>query len=82
MAKGVYDLFEIIEKLYIKRQCDGFSLSTYCEALLEKPMSKFEQCSNWAARPLRKTQLHYAALDSYIMLVLHDKLEVTHPSIL
>ena len=37
-------------------------------------MSKYEQCSAWDARPLREAQLHYAALDAYVCLVVYEKL--------
>ena len=30
-----------------------------------KDLCKFEQMSNWEARPLRQAQMHYAALDCF-----------------
>ena len=33
-------------------------------------LSKAEQCSNWARRPLTKSQLEYAGLDAAVLLVL------------
>ena len=36
----------------------------------KKPLSKGEQCSNWAHRPLSIEQLHYAGLDAAILLAL------------
>ena len=33
-----------------------------------KQLCKKEQISNWTKRPLRKTQLHYGALDAYILV--------------
>ena len=76
MAKNLLDLAEEIDENYVKKRCNRFGLGKYCESLLEKPLSKYEQCSNWGARPLRKAQLHYAAMDSYIMIVLYDILVV------
>ncbi|GKY91211.1 hypothetical protein MPSEU_000093800 [Mayamaea pseudoterrestris] len=35
-----------------------------------KPLSKTEQCSNWARRPLTRSQLEYAGLDATILLYL------------
>lgn len=36
-------------------------------------MTKYEQISNWHNRPLRKTQMHYAAMDVVVCLKLLDK---------
>ena len=35
-------------------------------------MSKYEQISNWSHRPLRKSQIHYAAMDAFILLKIYD----------
>lgn len=37
----------------------------------KKPFSKFEQCSGWDNRPLRRAQLHYAALDALVLLKIY-----------
>lgn len=34
-------------------------------------MCKYEQRSNWNHRPLKKTQLHYAVIDSYICIKIY-----------
>ena len=39
---------------------------------LAERLDKTEQCSEWAARPLRRAQLLYAALDAHILLRIHD----------
>merc|ERR1712130_365595 len=35
---------------------------------LERPLCKAEQRSYWHRRPLRAAQVHYAALDAYVLL--------------
>lgn len=52
-----------------------YSLAAICEEVLKKPMSKYDQMSNWHNRPLRKAQMHYAALDAVVVLVLFEKLK-------
>jgi len=39
-------------------------------------MSKYEQISNWNKRPLRKSQIHYGALDAYILLKIYEELKL------
>jgi ribonuclease D len=48
------------------------SLKRCTEELYGKKFSKFEQCSAWNIRPLRKAQLHYAALDARVLLDIYD----------
>lgn len=36
------------------------------------PLSKKEQCSDWASRPLSPSQLEYAGLDAAVLLVLYS----------
>ena len=50
------------------------SLAFMTEKLLGKKISKFEQRSNWNRRPLKRTQMHYAALDAQICLELFENL--------
>mmetsp|Transcript_6000 Transcript_6000/g.6553 ORF Transcript_6000/g.6553 Transcript_6000/m.6553 type:complete len:885 (-) Transcript_6000:143-2797(-) len=50
-------------------------LSTVVLKTLGKQLSKFEQISNWSFRPLRQTQLHYAAMDAYILVKLYQEFE-------
>ena len=45
------------------------------EKLIGKKLCKFEQRSNWNRRPLKKSQLHYAALDALVCEVLYDILK-------
>lgn len=50
----------------------------YLVFLLEKELSKFEQCSAWDCFPLRKAQIHYAALDSFILIKIYEELKKMH----
>jgi len=45
------------------KMTDCFGLKTEAEVSI----CKIEQMSNWERRPLRQSQLHYAALDAYTL---------------
>jgi len=51
------------------------SLAYICEKITKKPMSKYEQISNWNKRPLRKSQIHYGAMDAFILLKIYDEMK-------
>lgn len=53
----------------------GNSLSSLVESCFGLPLEKSEQCSNWELRPLRNTQVMYAALDAYVLLQIYEFLE-------
>jgi hypothetical protein len=66
---NIHDLFRIIypgsavkslQKL--TRMCTGYRLSKSC------------QTSNWNNRPLSSSQIKYAALDAYVLLIINDYL--------
>jgi ribonuclease D len=50
------------------------SLSFLCLKFLNRRLSKYEQRSNWNRRPLRKAQIHYAALDAFACVLIYEKL--------
>ncbi|XP_045765586.1 exonuclease mut-7 homolog [Maniola jurtina] len=54
---------------------EGNSLSSLVQACFGVPLEKAEQCSNWELRPLRKTQINYAALDAYVLLEIYNHLQ-------
>lgn len=70
--KNYIDICKAYGKIF-KKSPGG--LAGACELLLGKPLSKFEQMSNWENRPLRESQVHYAALDAYIQIVLWKKMQ-------
>ncbi|KAM8934347.1 exonuclease mut-7 homolog [Pelodytes ibericus] len=58
---------------------DGYSppekgLSQLVKELLGKPLDKTEQISNWENRPLRESQILYAAADAYCLLDVYEYL--------
>jgi len=67
--KSMVDLTHLLKKYYPQNTFS--SLAFMAEKFLNKKMCKYEQRSNWNRRPLKKTQLYYAALDAYICLLIY-----------
>lgn len=73
VPKNLIDLGNLF-KIKFKDETKS-SLAHLVEKLLAKKLSKQERMSNWGRRPLKKYQLHYAALDSYVMLGIFELLK-------
>ncbi|EUD68713.1 hypothetical protein C922_01113 [Plasmodium inui San Antonio 1] len=56
------------DKLHFK------SLNHLCQKILGKNLNKQLQLSNWSRRPLMESQIHYAATDAYVLIVLEGLL--------
>ena len=67
----IIDLIDLYQNKYLEK---APSLKIMCEKILGKKMCKYEQCSFWEKRPLKKSQLHYAALDALICISIYKKL--------
>jgi hypothetical protein len=53
------------------------SLKRVCEKIFNKSLCKAETVTNWERRPLREKQLHYAALDSFILIQIFHEIKHT-----
>jgi len=65
------DIYPVFKEMFPYHRA---SLAAISEKMLGKPLSKFEQISNWTKRPLRKTQVYYAAMDAAVVLKVYGKL--------
>ena len=57
----------------------GTNLKKLAQVYMSTPtfqaqLCKFEQISNWEIRPLRQTQIHYAALDAHVLVQICERM--------
>ena len=67
----IIDLIDIYQHKYLEK---AHSLKDMCKEILGKELCKYEQTSNWENRPLKESQLHYAALDALACIQLYKKM--------
>lgn len=67
----IIDLIDIYQHKFLKK---AHSLKDMCKEILGKELCKYEQTSNWENRPLKESQLHYAALDALACIQLYKKM--------
>jgi ribonuclease D len=70
-VNGVVDT-EVLYRLLEPAAVHMISLKRLVKNYLNLRLSKDEQLSNWADRPLSSSQLHYAANDALVLLRLYD----------
>jgi len=70
---------DALKKTNFKREG---GLATVVRHVLKKRLNKREQLSNWGHRPLRLSQLEYAAIDSAIEVSIYEKLQEICPDLI
>lgn len=71
---NIVDIQDIYREKVDKKVTTVPSLKNTVKEILNLNMCKVEQCSNWNRRPLRKAQMHYAAVDALMCVKLYKAL--------
>lgn len=58
---------------------NSLALAGVAEMYLGKPLDKRARMSDWERRPLTRAQLHYAALDAYVLVRIFQQMQLQHP---
>ena len=67
----IIDLRDLYQYKYLKK---AKGLRYMCNEVLGFDLCKYEQCSFWENRPLKQSQLHYAAIDALVCVSLYKKI--------
>lgn len=68
-----------LQQLYLRafpEEGGSGGLAMLTNRFLGVKLCKAEQVSNWARRPLRNSQVHYAALDSMVEILIWDRMKL------
>jgi hypothetical protein len=68
---NIIDLIDLYQYKYLTK---AQGLKNMCNEILGINLCKYEQCSFWENRPLKLSQLHYAAIDALVCVSLYKKL--------
>ena len=68
------DIIDLIDLYQYKYLLKAQGLKNMSKEILGINLCKYEQCSFWENRPLKQSQLHYAAVDALICVSLYKKL--------
>ena len=71
-VKNLVDIWKIYKKIFPKQKYS--SLAFISKSILGKEICKEQTLTNWKLRPLRDNQMHYAAMDAFVVLKIYDKL--------
>lgn len=69
---NVVDTCKLFKAIYPNEKHSN--LAHICLKVLGKEVCKKQTLTNWARRPLRRNQLHYAALDALAVIHIYRKL--------